>query len=70
MFGGIVMDQADWRAREVGFWPKQSIATTVPIWHIEKSGKWSRVSRLHETPDGTLNQALGTWGRTVPAGRP
>ncbi len=70
MFSGIVADQADWRAREVGFWPKASVATTVPVWHVEQTGAWKRVSRLHEDPDGSLHQALGNWGRTVPCGRP
>lgn len=69
MLSGIVADQADWRAREAGYWPHQSVMTA-PVWHVESNGKWSRVSRLHETPDGSLWQATGTWGRTVPCGRP
>ncbi len=70
MLSGVMPTQADWRAKEVGYWPKAAIATTAPIWHIEKTGKWSRVSKLHETPTGALWQALGNWGRTVPCGRP
>ncbi len=70
MFSGVMADQSDFRAKAVGFWPRESIATTVPVWTVEKTGHWSRVSRLHEDPTGGLHQALGNWGRTCPAGRP
>ncbi len=70
MFSGIMADQQDFRAKAVGYWPKASVASTVPVWTVESNGTWSRVSRLHEDPTGGLHQALGNWGRTVPCGRP
>ena len=59
----------DWVAREVGFWPPQAEGHH-PVWNAEHEGDHCRVSSLHETPTGKLVQALGNWGRVVPAGRP
>jgi hypothetical protein len=66
---GIVATPADWQLREIGFWPPQAEGRH-PTWHAEHIGDTCYVSMLHTGTTGRLAQALGNWGRVVPAGRP
>lgn len=68
---GMVATPADWRAREVGFWPPES-TNHFPVWSVSQTPATgvASVCALHEDTTGRLAQALGNWGRVVPAGSP